>query len=125
ATAEVELLVSTAQKQLDLFRAQVTDIRGKDSPLKHTEVTGGRTLRYKEFIKVKKSSGLDKQIESAVEDFFAAAGGTKSAVSGLKNMVLGAAGAFLGTSSAGETIQKDFYVIFLHSAFVRLDVFLW
>lgn len=40
-------LTSMAMKQIDIFRGQVRDTRGSGSALSKTEVTGGRTLRFK------------------------------------------------------------------------------
>ena len=34
-------------KQIDIFRSEVKEIRGNEASLSKTEVTGGRTLRFK------------------------------------------------------------------------------
>eukprot|EP00904_Undaria_pinnatifida_P008022 jgi/Undpi1/434/HiC_scaffold_1.g00430.m1 len=130
---ELDSLMSMALKQIDLFRVQVKETRGNEALLSKTEVTGGRTLRFKEFIKVTTSNGLDSDIEAAVGDFFTTAGdgaagdnqGAKqSAIQGAKKMVIGGLNAFLGATQAGETMAHDFFVIFLNNAFIRVDTHL-
>lgn len=42
---ELNNLSSMAMKQIDIFRTEVKEIRGKEASLSKTEVTGGSTLR--------------------------------------------------------------------------------
>lgn len=40
-------------------------------------------------------------------------------------MIIGALNSFLGATQAGESMAHEFFVIFLHNAFVRVDTHLW
>lgn len=47
ASEELDNLSNLAMKQIDIFRAEVKETRGNEAVLSKTEVTGGRTLRFK------------------------------------------------------------------------------
>lgn len=103
--------------------------RGDNSVTRQTEVSGGRTVMRTSEIRAATNTGVDKQILAGIHDFFTAAhggidgdnqGAKHAAVAGAEKVLGAGINALLGVKSGQSQEKRDFIILFLNNAFVRV-----
>lgn len=114
--------------------AEIERSRGDAESVKSTQVAGGRTVMRLSEMRVSTGTGLDDEIQGAIHSFFKAAQGSidgddksakHAAVTGAENLLSGGIKALLGVRHGQSREQRNFVVLFMNNAFVRVDYWIY
>jgi len=130
----LQALEEIAKQKMESYILRAQAARGSAPKDKETEIGGGRSFIRVAQTRVAMSDGLDKQITTAVDDFFVSAGlaskGDESAakttaINGASKLAKAALKSIVGASSGTSAETNGFEVLFVKGAFIRVDYFLY
>ena len=129
AKQSIAALEEMANQKMESYILRAQAARGSDPKDKEKEIGGGRTFIRVEQRRVATSDGLDGQITTAVDDFFASAGlaskGNNSAakttaINGASKLEKAALESIVGASPGTSAETDGFEVLFVKGAFIRV-----
>lgn len=129
----LQLLLVAAKAKLKGYKDDINEQFMNPGQVDKIQIPGIRAYKYIEQYHVASSSSLNQDfsdhLNNAIDAFFSIGGkddDTKSSIkNGLKSVIAGALDAFIGTTEAGESEEKIFFVVPENNSFVRVDVSLW
>lgn len=121
ARDQLDILKKAAKGELDVYRNDlIQKIRNPEAF--REEIVPFRMFQHMEQYRVSLDEGASKEIAAIVDDFFE---GEKGLKDGFKNLINFAFKAILGSTQAGKSPTKNWYVTLEHGALIRVDVMSW
>jgi len=129
----LQMLLISAKAKIANYRDKINDGFINPAGIDKKEIPGIRAIRFIEQYHVAAQEGFSQQVEDhvmqAIDAFFSIGGkdqDTKNAVKvGIKDLILTALDSFIGSTEAGESQEKFYFVIPENNAIVRVDLMVW
>jgi hypothetical protein len=131
AKERMQLLLVAAKAKIESFRNQLDEAFTNPALIEKTQIPGIRAIRYIEQYHVASKNGFSDQVsghlEAAIDSFFSIGEGKdkKAVQNGIKALIQTGLSAFIGSTEAGETMDKMYFVVPENNAFIRADVMCW
>lgn len=129
----LQMLLISAKAKIANYRDKINDGFINPAGIDKKEIPGIRAIRFIEQYHVAAQEGFSQQVEDhvmqAIDAFFSIGGkdqDTKNAVKvGIKDLILAALDSFIGSTEAGESEEKIYFVIPEGDVFTRVDLMVW
>ena len=127
----MELLLIAAKSKIESFRNQLDEGFTNPALIEKTQIPGIRAIRYIEQYHVSSANSFSDQVsghlDAAIDSFFSIGEGKdkKAVQGGIKSIIQTGLSAFIGSTEAGESMDKMYFVVPENNAFIRADVMCW
>lgn len=127
----LQILLELAKSKINTFKVELDEGFANPGLINKTQIPGTRSIRYISQYHVATKNEFNTQVSDhlthAIDAFFSIGDGDnkKSVQEGLKQIIQTGLSGFIGSTEAGESLDRMYFVVPENNAFVRVDVACW